>query len=295
MMKKVLKWMGIVVSILLGIIVVAAIVLSISGNAQFSRTRKVQGEQIAIPIDEAALVRGKHLVEVSCVGCHGSDLSGTVVVDDPALATIYGSNISGLAETHTDEEIVRAIRHAVDSDGRQLIVMPAESFVHFSQEDLGAVVAYLKTVPQAGEEKPAPRPGPVGRILMGAGVLSNLFPASYIDHNMPFPEMPEVGANEAYGEYISRFCFACHGDNLAGGQPADPASPAAPNLTMGGELQGWTQADFLKAMRSGVTPTGRQLNPEFMPYESYGKLADEELTGLWMYLQSQPPVQTAVE
>lgn len=294
-MKKVLKWMGIVVGILLGIIVLAVIVLSINGSAQFSQTREVLGEQIAIPTNEEAVARGKHWVEVSCAGCHGADLSGALVVEDPALATIYGSNISGLAETHTDEEIVRAIRHAVDSNGRQLIVMPAESFIHFSQEDLGAIVAYLKTVPRVGEEQPAPQPGPVGRILMGAGILSNLFPASYIDHNMPFPEMPEVGANEAYGEYISRFCFACHGDNLAGGQPSNPASPAAPNLTMGGELQGWTQADFIKAMHSGVTPTGRQLNPDFMPYESFGKLADEELTGLWMYLQSQSPVQTAVE
>lgn len=294
-MKKVLKWMAIFLGILLAVVVVTAVVLSLNGNAQLSKTHDVPVKMIDIPTDAAAVARGEHMVKASCLSCHGPDLSGAPVLEDPALATIYGTNISGLADTHTDEEIVRAIRHGVAPDGRQLMVMPSESFIYFSEDDLGAIIAYLKTQPRTGTDQPSPTLGPVGRILLGAGVISNLFPASYIDHNLPYPDMPEIGKNEAYGEYLSRFCFGCHGDNLAGGTTPDPASPPAPNLTMGGELQGWTEADFLKLMRTGETPTGRQINPDFMPYESYGQLADEELQALWLYLNSTPPVQTAVE
>lgn len=285
-MKKVLKWFGIVAGILLIVLVAGVVVLSIRGNAQLNQTHDIRGESIAIATDEAALARGEHLVQVTCTGCHGVGLSGEAILDDPAIGTVYAANISGLADTHTDEEIVRAIRHGVDTDGRQLIVMPAESFIHFSAEDLGAIVAYLKTVPRAGEEMAKPQLGPVGRLLLGAGMMGNLFPAAYIDHTQPFPEMPEIGANVAYGEYIGQFCTSCHGTNLTGGQPGDPAAPPAPDLTIAGELGGWSEADFLRTMREGVTPSGRQLNAEFMPYESFGKLTDEELGGLWLYLQT---------
>ena len=33
---------------------------------------------------------------------------------------------------------------------------------------------------------------------------------------------------------------------------------------------------------------GRAIDPEFMPWRSIGKLDDEELQGLWMYLQTTP-------
>ena len=122
-----------------------------------------------------------------------------------------------------------------------------------------------------------------------------MFPAEYIDHALPFPEMPTVGANAAYGEYVSRFCSSCHGPNLAGGQPADPQSPPAPDLTPGSALADWTEEDFLMAMRTGVTPDGRHLNPDFMPWRSFGKFDDDELRGLWIYLESLPLAETAAE
>jgi len=58
-------------------------------------------------------------------------------------------------------------------------------------------------------------------------------------------------------------------------------------------LAGWSEEDFMQTPLTGVTPTGRQLNPEFMPWESFGKFDYEELQGLWMYLQSLPAMETA--
>lgn len=291
-MRKILKWIGIIVGGLIALLLVAAVALSIAGGSQLTETRDVQAEAITIPSDEAALARGEHLVDVACKSCHGADLSGQPIIDEGPIGTVYAANISGLGETHTDADLVRAIRHAVDTDGRQLMIMPAESFIHFSEEDLGAIIAYLKSVPRAGDDRPAPQLGPLGRILMGAGLFGDAFPAAYIDHNAPFHEMPEVGANVAYGEYVSRFCMACHGDDLSGGQPADPESPPAPSLAV---VAGWSEDQFLTTMRSGVTPEGHRLDARFMPWDSFGKFDDEELRGLWMFLATLPERQTATE
>jgi mono/diheme cytochrome c family protein len=290
-MKKVLKWIGIVLGGVIVLLIVAIIGVSMAGNAKLKQTREVQVKSITIPTDEAVLARGAHLVHVNCESCHGKDLSGYLFFDDPALATVYGTNITGLAESHSDADLVRAIRHAVDTDGRQLLVMPSEAFIYFSEEDLGAIIAHLKTLPRKGDDTPLPQLGPVGRILMGIGALDALIPASYIDHNLPFPAMPEIGANVAYGEYLSRHCEGCHGANLAGGQPPDPDSPPGPDLTQGGRMQLYSEADFLEAFRTGVTPYGTQLDPAFMPWKSYGKLEDDELKALYMYLSTLPPVK----
>jgi mono/diheme cytochrome c family protein len=288
-MKKVLKWIGIVLGSLLVLVGLTAVILSFIGGARMNKTHDITAEILTIPTDEATLARGEHLVNVACKDCHGSGLSGQPLLDDAPIGTVYAANITGLAETHNDADAVRAIRHAVDTDGRQLFIMPAESFIHFSQEDLGAVVAYLKTIPRAGAETPAPELTFLGRTLLGAGLFGNVFPAEYIDHDMAFAPMPEIGANIAYGEYLAAFCTSCHGANLAGSQPADPESPPAPNLTPNGRLANWTEEGFLTMMRTGITPEGRELQADFMPYESFGNFTDEELRGLWLYLQSLPP------
>jgi hypothetical protein len=83
--------------------------------------------------------------------------------------------------------------------------------------------------------------------------------------------------------------------NLVGNQPPAPDSPPAPNLTPDGRLGNWTEEAFITTIRTGVTPDGRQLNSEFMPWPSIGKLDDDELRAVWLYLESLPPRQTAVK
>ncbi|HJS27995.1 MAG TPA: c-type cytochrome [Anaerolineales bacterium] len=295
-MRKFLKWLGIGLLILVGVLVVAVVGLSIAGNARLGKTMDVQAEAIDIPTDAESLARGELLVHTVCTGCHAEDLSGQPLLDDPAIGTVYAANISGLAETHTDDDMVKAIRHAVDTDGRQLAIMPAEAFINFSAEDLGAIIAYLKTVPRTGEDTPKPELGLMGRILMATGQFGQIFPAEYIDHDQPFHSMPEIGANVGYGEYMARFCTSCHGPDLAGAfPPGDPSSPFARNLTPGGDLKTWTEEDFLNFFKTGQTPDGRSVDPAYMPYESFGKFSEDELSGLWLYLQSLPALETPAE
>lgn len=292
-MKKGMKWLGLILAGLVGLLLLAGVALSIAGGARLNKTHDIQVDEIPIPNDEAALARGEFLVNTICTSCHGPDLSGAALIDEPGLATVYAVNITGLSQTHSDADLVRAIRHAVGRDGRQLIAMPAEVFINFSAEDLGAVIAYLKTLPRIGEEGPESQFAFPGRIMLAAGVIGQIFPAEYIDHDRPFPEMPAVGANAEYGAYLAGWCTACHGPNLTGAQPVfDAEAPFAPNLTQAGVLRNWTEEDFIAVMRTGITPSGRQLDPEFMPWREFGQFDDEELQGLWMYLRSLPALET---
>ena len=125
--------------------------------------------------------------------------------------------------------------------------------------------------------------------------MGDLSAAEIIDHDQPYAEMPEIGANLAYGEYLSPLCTSCHGVDLSGAQPSIQGSPIAPNLTPGGGLGAWTESEFIQTMRSGVTPSGHQLDPEYMPWKSFGKLADDELQAIWMYLASLPARQMVIK
>jgi mono/diheme cytochrome c family protein len=294
-MRKVLKWVGIVIGVLVGGVIAAAVVLYFMGGARLNQTRQVQPLALAIHNDEAALARGEHLVKVACMSCHNENLSGAPLIADPAIGTIYAANISGLGERRTDEEIVLAIRHGIGKGERQLAVMPSDSFIHFSEQDLGAIVAYLKTVPRTGEDTPDPKLSPMGQIMLAAGMFGQIFPAEYIDHDQSFHKMPTISANLEYGEYLSRFCATCHGEDLSGKASADPNGPFAPNLTPGGGLANWTEADFIQTIRTGVNPYNYHLDPEFMPWKSFAKFNDEELQAIWIYLQSMPAVTMELE
>jgi hypothetical protein len=64
--------------------------------------------------------------------------------------------------------------------------------------------------------------------------------------------------------------------------------PPGPNLTPGGELGNWSEADFMAALRSGQTPSGKTLDPEQMPWTSFSNMTDSELQAIWAYLSTLP-------
>ena len=164
--------------------------------------------------------------------------------------------------------------------------MPSEYYTHLNDTDLSQMIAYLKTLPPADMTiEPKRSVGPVGRMVYLLAGLP-LLPASLIDRNMTRPVIPE-GNTVEYGKYLidAGGCRGCHSANLGGGSMG-PAK--APNLTRSGELSKWTEADFMKAIRSGVRPDGRILSAE-MPWPYMRGLTDSELSAMWKYLQSAAP------
>jgi cytochrome c553 len=296
-MRRVLKWVGIILGVLLGVLVIAVIVLYFVGTSQINKTYHVQAETITVPTDAASLARGEYLAKTICTECHGDDLSGDSVIDMAGIVTIYSKNLTtgkGGVGDMDDEEFVLAIRHGLEEDGKPLVIMPADVFINWSQEDLGSVIAYLRTIPPVDHEIPEPKISIIGRAMLALGLFGKPFPAAYIDHNQPFPAMPSIGVNAEYGAYLTRAyaCTMCHGDNLAGGVTPESAGPGeipkSPNLTSAGDLGGWSEADFIQTLRTGTTPSGDKLNNDHMPWEMYAKASDEDLQALWTYLQSLP-------
>lgn len=296
-MKKILKWLGIVLGALLGLIVIVLAVFYIKGSTSLSRTYNIAPENVTIPTDAASIERGRHFVQAICVGCHTADLSGQVMFDAP-FATLYSANLTpgkgGAGSEFTDADWVRALQHGVDNQGRGLVLMPAQLFWNFNEQDLGDVVAYLKTLPPVDKEHPDPRVNAVGDIMIGAGIFGpDMVPAAVIAHDQRPPVAPE-GVTAPYGAYLVSVtgCHDCHGAQLAGGKSSKPGAIDAPNLTPGGELRAWTDADFIHTIRTGVTPGGHSLNPDEMPWKDFNNYSDDELNAIFMYLQSLPALPT---
>jgi cytochrome c553 len=292
-MKRVLTWIGYVVGGLLVLIVLAVGTVYAISSSRMSKTYSPKVAALAIPTDSASVARGQHLVEAvgKCQGCHGDRLAGGIMFEGAMFANLTTANLTpgkdGIGSSYKDQDWVRAIRHGVGRDGKTLLFMPTKGYTHFNDTDLAQMIAYLKTLPPADTALTRRRSiGPIARTLsLVAGFP--LYSASYAPENMARPVIPE-GPTAEYGKYLIDVgvCRECHGDNL-GGQTGGPGP--TPNLTRGGELGKWNEADFVKVIRTGARPDGRTLST-FMPWQLMKGLSDAELAAMWNYLQTVPPV-----
>ena len=290
-MKRAWQWIGIGLGSLVGLIGLMAMVLSLIGSGKLNKQYDVVGQSLTIPEDSAALERGQYVYTTHCSGCHGADLGGTPFFADPALGNIPAPNLTmgqgGIGSRYSSADFVRAIRHGVDADGRPLAIMPSGAFQYFSDEDLAAVIAYIRSSSSVDKDQGERDVKFVGRILMAVGALDFLA-AESIDHDLSTVSAPEQGVTIAYGEYLvnTSDCRNCHGETLAGAQPPEPGAPLAPDLTADGTLASWSAADFSSAMRTGRTPDNRQIDAAYMPWEEFGHMTDDDLAAVFLYLQS---------
>jgi cytochrome c553 len=296
-MKKVLKWIGIVLGVLVLLIVVTVVGLYVSVQMRFERTYTVQPATVAIPNDAQALARGKHWSAIHCQGCHGDDLGGTAFFSDPGLGSFNATNLTkgkgGVGAAYTDTDWVRAIRHGVRPNGKPVLTMPSADFYYLSDGDLGDMIAYVKSVPPVDKEWAKPNLSFFATVLASVGAFGDIFGAELINHTAPRPTAAKPGVTVEYGDYLVRTggCRTCHGKDFAGGKDPNPEAPPGPNLTPGGDIAKWSETDFIKAMRTGARPSGIPMT-EFMPWKSMGKMSDDELKAVRLYLSSLPAKAT---
>lgn len=302
-MRRFLKWFGIIAGGLLGIFLVLLVVVFFVGSRKVDRTYDGQIVSVTVPIDAAGIARGKHYVEAIgvCQVCHGQDLAGPVVDDckdepcigfsnDPIFGKLKPNNLTsglgGIGSVFTDTDYVRAIRHGIGRDNKSLLIMPSEQYNRISDEDLGALIAYLKTVGPVDNELGESNLGPLGRVI--AVIAGGLLPASQIDHSAARAPSPVVGVSVGYGVYLAEICTVCHGDQLTGSKVPGNERVDAPNITPGGALGDWTKSEFINTIRSGITPQGDLLDPRFMPWNRFTLMTEDELDAIWLYIQSLP-------
>jgi mono/diheme cytochrome c family protein len=300
-MKTALKYLGLAVGTLLVIVVLAGLVLFLIGNSRLNKEYDFPASEVMLPTDEASLAYGKHRVESLCQGCHGEDLGGIVnFFDGGPLGTIDSANLTagagGIGSDHTTEDYVRAVRHGIGRDGKPIFMPAVVSTANFSDEDLGAIIAYLNTVPPVDRQLNGEHFSPLAKILLAAGKLGDL-PVETVSHDVHVTA-PEWGVTAEYGEYIVNTydCRICHGQEMNGGRHANPTiQQISPNLTSGGELAFWAEEDFINTIRTGVTPGGHMIDLELMPWQDYARLQDDELRAVWLYLRSLPELPQYTE
>ncbi|MEJ2601418.1 MAG: cytochrome c [Anaerolineales bacterium] len=125
----------------------------------------------------------------------------------------------------------------------------------------------------------------------------NVSPYKYSAKDINVAMTPE---QVAQGERYAHGCAGCHSttgslpldgskDNFLEGSPMGVLY--APNLTPGGALKDWTDAEIMRAIREGVDKDGRPL--VIMPSPAFHNLSDADVQALVAYLRSQPAVEHA--
>lgn len=294
MLRKLLKLLGLLLCGLVLLLLVGSGIVYLTTKQRLHRQFAVEVRPITVPTDTAAITRGHHIAATrGCADCHGADYAGKAVIQDTLIGQLHASNITrgqgGLPADYSDLDYVRALRHGLAQDGRPLVLMPSEEYSHLSDEDLGALIAYLKTLAPVDRARGPVEVGPLARVLIALGEIR--LGAEHIDHGAPRPASVVAGVTVDYGRYLAASCTGCHGNNFAGGKipGAPPDWPAAANLTSHGlsRLPHWTEDDFLRVLRTAQRPDGTEVHP-VMP-RAFGQMTDDELKALWVYLRSLPP------
>lgn len=280
--------------------------------------------------NDELVARGSYLVNnvASCGACHTGRadgkltstesteryLAGGLYVEEPAMnMAFYIPNITPHKEdgigAWSDDEIARAIRDGINRDGKLMMpMMPYPSYQYMSDEDVKAVVAYLRSVPPLPNEKEpqASRIPFMFKLLMKMGVTAHA-PVQDV-------KTPDPSDQVAYGKYLADLghCEACHnagkkgprkpGDRYMAGGDMEMVIPEvgtlyASNLTPDKKTGlGELTADEIKhLLTAGVRKDGTRMAPPmslFIPHVS--GMTDEDLDCLVAWMQSLEPVENEV-
>ena len=258
------------------------------------------------------LAHGKYLVQglLDCESCHspkdwtqhggpiapGMELTGQPVPDFPGFpGKLNIPNITPDKETGignwTDDQIARAIREGIRDDGTTLFpMMPYDAFKTLSDEDIAAVVVYLRSIAPVKNQLPP---------------MQINFPVNYLVRSSPQPiTEPVSGPNPsdpiARGKYMVKLGCGCHNptekSGYGGGERLKGpwGDVVSANLTSDPSgISYYTEGTFISAMRTGYVGA-RKLN-SIMPFIQIKNLTDDDLKAIFAYLKTLPPVKHRVD
>jgi mono/diheme cytochrome c family protein len=291
-MKRVFRVAGWALLVLVVLALAAAGAAHLLAQRKLNRSIEVNVVPVAFVSDDAALARGKYLFQSrGCAECHGDSGAGKLMIDDPGGLRVWTPNITAGAGSavaqYREADWVRTIRHGVKPDQRPILIMPCEDYNRFTDADVAAIVAYVRSLPAV--------PGETGRIemplvmqaLYAAGVVPDA--PERIDHTLPPPQAVAEGPTAEHGAYVANMCKGCHGATLHGGKiPGSPPDwPPAPDLTVPATYAAYGDVATFKAMlKSGKRPGGEPI--KVMPFPSLAALNDTDVEALYAYLRTLP-------
>jgi mono/diheme cytochrome c family protein len=282
--NRIVKWAGAGAAALLVTAASLLVALTVVGIFKL-HARSAPVPDLNVVRTSEQIERGQAIASSFCDGCHskaGPLTGGLDIGKDlaPPIGSFVASNLTPAGELRgwSDGQIFRAIRNGIDADGRWLMIMSYTNAGNLSDDDIKALIAYIRTRPAAGQPtvNPPDELNPLGFLMLGAGLLPAAKPVT-----AGTVHAPPKGRTARYGEYIVSYqdCRECHGRNLTGGV-AGQLAPIGPGLSL---VKDWKLEDFVTAMRSGVDPGGHELSDR-MPWRQIGKMDDEELGAMYAYL-----------
>jgi mono/diheme cytochrome c family protein len=309
-LRRILLWLG------AAFVIVASAALAAT-ELRWKRTFSRGYPEIAASADPQVVAQGRYLVfgPAACAYCHvpreqwrmldggaAPPLYGTHVFRLPP-GVFYSSNLTPDPETgigrRTDRELARILRNGVRADGRA--AFPLMEYQRLSDEDLTAVISYLRSQPPVRSQVSDHELSLVGKALM-AFVIEPVAPAT----PPPATSPPSVASVER-GEYLANsvsVCVSCHtnrdsqgrlvGPLFGGGQRMDVAADetkvyVTPNLTphpATSPIGRWSEDQFIARMRKGELVHGTP-----MPWGAYARMRDEDLRSVYRYLKTLPPFE----
>jgi cytochrome c553 len=278
-MKRLLRWTGVALGSLAALAIIAYAIVYVVSERILGRTYEVPAVVVSIPSDPAAIARGQRLATIrGCFGCHGRQFQGAVMFDEPMIGRVVAPNLTAAVRKYSDAELVGIIRHGVRPGGRSVMVMPAQAYALLTDEDLGRIIAFLKSLPAVEGPGPSLSLGPLGRIGVTTGEFKTV--AQVIAETVPPPEATSEEA--ARGRYLARtICAECHGTSLRGDSNPDFTSPSL-QLVAAYSLESFTQL-----MRSGVALGGRDLKTMSpTARQRLSLLTDADIAALYSYLHA---------
>ena len=286
-MKKILRWLAFlaVLAVVLATSVVAFIYLST--EPVIRKTYEVPLTAIAVPIDPASVAEGRRLATVrGCYnGCHGKGLQGTVFGDEPWVARLVAPNLTQVAASHSDAELERVIRQGVRKNGQSVWGMVSNMFHHLSDEDLGKIIAFLRSVPVSEGPATEARIGLLWRFDLTQwqlGLRTDVYlpMAEEIRRGAPWIDGDIEPAERNRGRYLAMtICSECHGMTLHG-----DIEGSTPNLAI---VAAYSEEDFFRLLRTATPLGGRELGlMGLVARERFVHLTDEEVRALYSYLHT---------
>ena len=309
-LKKIALWV-------LGLGAAAVLVLIATIQVRWDRTFDAPYPAIRATTDSATIARGRYLAfgPAHCAGCHvgAADTAALKAGGEPPLqggfvfvippGRWYVPNITPDSATgigrRSDAELARLLRHGVRADGRA--AMPFMTAQLASDEDLVALISFLRSRAPVRNEVPDHRPN-----LLGKAVLS--FAIEPLGPRAAPPAVSPTGATVERGDYLANglaACVGCHtarnmrtgaftGPLFAGGGvfEVDDGSRrelVTPNLTPDsatGRIAQWSEDLFVARFRAP-----RAIKESIMPWEFFARMSDEDLRAVYRYLRTLPPVR----
>jgi hypothetical protein len=253
-------------------------------------------------------MRGEYLVEglLQCFVCHseldwnapgapprpGRKGAGKIVRED-ANRRLVAPNITPDAETGagtwTDDMFARAIREGIGHDGRPLSPgMWYMSFRALADEDLAAVIVYLRSIPAVQYRLPP--------TILSAGEREEIaHMAGALTDKVVGPDSTDPLARGRYLIHLAD-CEGCHTSwyssrmpgLLAGGNEIDRDGHTAfsTNITPHATGAGYDTAAFINVIRTGKGGTLSGL----MPWNVFRNLDDADLAAIHTALRRVNPV-----